>query len=197
MKFSSLLKIFNIFGRTLTRRSTYDAGKLRFTFMRKPLGWNKFNLFFFFCFLRKRVRQLRVRSKHIQRIFGTSWFGCSWSPMIYRSSARTQGLQTACRRVDYMAARRNWNFSCNANFNFQLLFPIFVRTFRVHWPINRSSNVAGFGQFQTPRSLTLSHQRLFLARLFWDHRASGVNKATEGPHRCLIQWTLGVLDHVA
>lgn len=163
MKFSSLTKIFNILGRTLTRRSTYDAGKLRFAVMRKPLYSELF----------------------------------SWSSMIYRSSARTQGLQTACRRVCYMAARRNWNFSCNANFNFQLLFSIFVRTFHVHWPINRSSNVAGFGQFQTPRSLTLSHQHLFLAQLFRDHRASGVNKATEGPHRCLIQWTLGVLDHVA
>ena len=156
MKFPSFSEIFDILGRTLTRRSTHDAGKLRSTVIRKPLGWNKFDPFYPSFFLEKRVRKLRVRSKHIRRIFGTLWFGCSWSSMISRPFARTQGFQTACRRVGYMAARRNWNFSCNANFNFQLLFSIFVRTFHVHWPINRSSNVTGFGQFQISRSLALS-----------------------------------------
>lgn len=157
--------------------------------MRKPLGWNKFNLFFFLLFFGEEGSSAACTTEtHSADIRNF---------VIYQPFARTQGLQTACRRVGYMAARRNWNFSCNANFNFQHLFSIFVRTFHVHWPINGSSNVAGFGQFQTPRSLALSDQHLFLAQLFRDHRASGVNKATEGPHRCLIQWTLGVLDHVA
>lgn len=53
MKFPSFSEIFDILGRTLTRRSTQDAGKLRSTVIRKPLGWNKFDPFYSSFFWRR------------------------------------------------------------------------------------------------------------------------------------------------